>query len=97
MQIRAVRLPVPIREHRFHPPRRWRFDFAWPGRMIAVECEGAVWSGGRHTTGAGFSKDAEKYNQAAEDGWFVFRFTGDDIDNGSALTQIERVLGKVPS
>ena len=25
---------------RFAPPRRWRFDFAWPERFLAVEVEG---------------------------------------------------------
>jgi len=29
-QIQAAGLPEPIRQHRFHPERRWRFDFAWP-------------------------------------------------------------------
>jgi hypothetical protein len=66
-------------EYRFAPPRRWRFDFACPdvsGRGgIAVEIEGGSWSAGRHTRGAGFRRDCEKYNAAASMGWTVFRLT----------------------
>jgi hypothetical protein len=60
-QIRAAGLPYPIREFRFHPERRWRFDYAWPGAWLAVEVEGGVWTRGRHLRGAGFIRDCEKY------------------------------------
>lgn len=62
-------------EHRFAPPRRWRFDFVHHASRIAIECEGGVYTGGRHTRGAGFEKDAEKYNTATALGWRVFRVT----------------------
>lgn len=61
------------REYKFHPTRRWRFDFAWPGRFIALEVEGGIYSRGRHLTPKGFIGDCEKYNQAALMGWRVFR------------------------
>ena len=60
-------------EYRFHPVRRWQFDFAWPDLMVAAEVEGGVFVGGRHTRGIGFVKDCEKYNTATELGWSVFR------------------------
>ena len=82
----------PESEFRFHPPRRWRFDFAFPDRKIGIECEGGTWTNGRHVRGAGFEKDVEKYNQAAIDGWMVLRFTGSMIKNGQALNQIEEAL-----
>ena len=53
--------PELVREHRFAAPRRWRFDFAHLGTKTAIEIEGGTWSGGRHTRGSGFVKDAEKY------------------------------------
>jgi very-short-patch-repair endonuclease len=71
-------------EYRFHPERRWRFDFAWPSKKIAVEIEGGTWSGGRHTTGAGFEKDCEKYNAAVMLEWRVLRFTGKQVKSGEA-------------
>ena len=69
--------PLPASEHRFHPVRRWRFDFAFPDSCVAVECEGGTWVHGRHTRGAGFRADCEKYNNAAALGWRVFRCTSD--------------------
>lgn len=66
-------LPVPVAEHKFHPTRKWRFDYAWPDRLVALEVEGGVWAQGRHTRGSGFVKDMEKYNAAAALGWRVLR------------------------
>lgn len=85
-------LPVPEREHRFHPTRRWRFDFAWPDHLIACEVEGATWSGGRHTRGAGFEADCEKYNEACLLGWRVLKVTGAMVRDGRALDVVERAL-----
>lgn len=80
------------REYRFHPVRKWRFDFAIPSRMIAIECEGGLWTGGRHNTGAGMIADMEKYNEAARLGWFVFRFDGGAVKRGDAIKFINAVL-----
>lgn len=92
MHIRATKLPGPTREHRFHDTRRWRFDFAWPDRKIAAECEGGAWVGGRHNRPDGFSKDMEKYNQAALLGWRVFRFDKAAIDSGRAVDTLREAL-----
>ena len=91
-QLKSAKLPDPVAEYRFHPPRRWRFDLCWPDHRLAVECEGGVWTGGRHTRGAGFEADLEKYNTAAMDGWRVLRYSGRHIDSGLALTEIEQAL-----
>lgn len=68
-------LPLPVTEHKFHPVRKWRFDYAWPEQKIALEVEGGIYSGGRHTSAAGFLRDMEKYNAAACMGWRVLRIT----------------------
>lgn len=91
--LRFEKLPLPVREHKFHPVRKWRFDFAYVGEKIAIECEGGVWSFGRHTRGEGFTEDCAKYNQAAVLGWRVLRFTKDMIDSGQATHCIRQVLG----
>lgn len=65
----------PEREYYFAHPRRWRFDFAFPSHMVAIELEGGVWNGGRHATGAGMVADMDKYNAAAKRGWRVLRFS----------------------
>lgn len=67
-------------EVRFAPPRRFRFDRCHRASRVAVELEGGVWSGGRHTRGKGFTDDCTKYNLAASLGWLVFRFTGGMLD-----------------
>jgi very-short-patch-repair endonuclease len=65
--------------------RRWRFDFAWPDRKVALEVEGGVWISGRHTRAAGYINDTEKYNEAVLLGWRVLRVTRPHIDSGQAL------------
>ncbi len=82
----------PEREYKFDKKRRWRFDFAFPNKKIGIECEGAVFSGGRHTRGTGFTKDCEKYNMAVELGWKVLRYTGKMINSGEAFCQIRRII-----
>ena len=91
-QPQAVGLPEPQRELRFAPPRRWRFDLAYPEKMLAVEIEGGVWVSGRHSRGAGSTKDMEKYAEALCQGWRVLRVTPAQIDSGQALGWIERLL-----
>lgn len=91
-QIRATKLPSPETEYRFDPSRRWRFDFAWPDRKVAVEVEGGTWTGGRHVRPAAFENDCVKYAEAAIAGWRVLRVTGDMLDDGRAMTLIARIL-----
>jgi very-short-patch-repair endonuclease len=89
-QILTAGLPQPIKEYVFHPTRKWRTDFAYPDIKLAIEVEGGSWSGGRHTTGTGFEKDCEKYNEAAILGWTVIRVTSKMI-NSEDLVALEFV------
>ena len=93
LHMRVENIPEPMREYRFHPPRRWRFDFAWPEERIAVEVEGGVWTGGRHTRGKGFIADCDKYNEAGRQHWRVFRFTAEHIDSRDAVKFIGSLFG----
>lgn len=90
--IRAEGLPEPEREYRFHPTRKWRFDFAYPEQKIGIECEGGTWAKSRHTTGSGYRGDCTKYNTASVMGWRVLRFTRDMIESGEAIETIRQVL-----
>lgn len=94
-QIRAYGLPQPEREHRFHKTRRWRFDFAYPDRLLAIEVHGGVWTQGRHSRGAGFTKDCEKYTAAAILGWRILHFTGAHVSTGFAVAMLEEALDVV--
>lgn len=91
-QCQLAGLPRPEAEYRFHPTRKWRFDFAWPAKSVAVEVDGAVYSGGRHTRGSGVEKDCEKFAEAMVLGWRVLRVTPRHVQSGQALTWIERLL-----
>ena len=84
---------IPKRELRFHPGRRWAFDFAWPDFMVAVEIEGGIYSGGRHVRPTGFENDCEKYNAATSEGWRVYRYTGPMVSSGLAARETMKVLG----
>lgn len=42
-QIEIHGLPKPVKEHRFHPSRKWAFDFCWPRQMAALEVDGGVY------------------------------------------------------
>lgn len=95
-QVDHVGLPEPVREHRFHPSRRWRFDLAWPDQLVAVEVDGGVWTGGRHVTGSGATKDAEKFSEAAAMGWRVLRVTPEHVESGQALGWLEAALRWTP-
>lgn len=85
------------REYKFHPTRKWRFDFAWPKLKIALEIEGVVWGDakGRHQTALGIAKDCEKYNEATRMGWDVYRFTGAQVKSGGAILFLKNVLDNV--
>lgn len=67
-----------VKEYKFYPSRKWRFDHAIVEDKIAIETEGGVWTGGRHTRGKGFINDMEKYNTATAMGWKVFRIVPGD-------------------
>ena len=94
-QMRLMGVPEPEREYRFAAEalgRQWRFDFAWPDKMLAVEAEGGTWARGRHVRGGGFERDCEKYNAAAMLGWRVLRYTSSMIDDGRAMVGVMEAL-----
>lgn len=91
--LEAQGIPRPEPEYRFFPPRRWRLDHAWPELLLAWEIEGAVWTGGRHTRGKGYSADCAKYSQAAILGWRVIRTTTQQVESGLALEWLLSAAG----
>lgn len=90
-------LPRPVPEFRFAPPRRWRFDWAYPRIKLALEFEGGTFTAGRHTRGRGFEGDCRKYNAAAAGGWAVLRFTRRMVDSGEAVAVVREALRTRPS
>lgn len=84
--------PTPDTEVRFAPPRRWRFDFAWPAQKVAVEINGGLYTAGRHSRGAGQIKDFEKLNAAQIQGWKVLQVTPRQVTDGTLTGLLANVL-----
>lgn len=94
VMVRLAQLPTPVLEHRFHATRRWRFDVAWPEHRVAVELQGGVHAGGRHTRGAGYINDCDKLNAAQVAGWRLIYLTGDHLEKRGleCLTPLQILL-----
>lgn len=75
---RSIKL---VPEYQFLNNRKFRFDWAFPDLRIAIEYEGIFSEKSRHTNKIGYSRDAEKYNSAANRGWKVFRYTAINYKN----------------
>ena len=85
-------VPPCLTEYQFHPERKWRFDFAWPEQKVALEVEGGSWMAGRHSRGAGFNADMEKYNAAVLAGWKVLRVTPQTVAMMDTVLMLKRLL-----
>ena len=81
-------------EYRFHPPRRFRFDYCVPSLKIAIEYNGSIWTQGRHTRGQGYMNDREKINLAQLDGWLVLEVVEEFVRDGRAHSMIEQAIEK---
>lgn len=100
-------LPTPELEWKFHPERKWRFDFAFidwemgegyriapiPSYSVACEVEGGLWVGGGHSRGSGRVKDIEKYSEAAALGWRIIYVQPKDLCTADTANLIKRCLG----
>jgi hypothetical protein len=85
-------------EFKFHPDRAWRFDYMITcpspdgiSPNFALEIEGGIFTQGRHLRAGGYLKDMEKYREAAMLGWKVFRFSPQEILNGTCHQFLQRI------
>ena len=96
--LKAHRIPFQ-REYRFHPVRRWRFDFVIlktaysdPEELkIAVEIEGGIFTNGRHNRSTGMIGDMQKYNSAVVNGWRILRYGTGQI-HGQCVDDINDLI-----
>lgn len=91
-QIRAAGIPMPVRELVFCDDREWRFDFAWPELLLAVEVNGAVYARGRHARGKGLENDYRKLGEAMAMGWYVYQCSSGMVASGEALATTIRIM-----
>lgn len=78
-------------EYRFHPERKYRFDWCVPSLKIAIEYEGGIFmqkSG--HSNFKGQNRDIDKYNSAQVLGWKVIRFNA--INYQDLITELNKLL-----
>lgn len=85
-------LPRPEFELVFAPPRRWRFDVAWPAHRLAIEVQGGIFVRGRHNRGAAMLKEWEKLNAAAAAGWRILYTQPQDLCLTSTVELIRHAL-----
>jgi very-short-patch-repair endonuclease len=89
--LRELKIPFEA-EYRFHPQRRWRFDFFLPEHRIAIEVEGGTWTRGRHVRGKGFESDLRKMNEATKMGIRVFKFTTNMVERAESKTFLRELF-----
>ncbi len=91
-QVYLIGLPALTKEVVFAPPRKWRFDYAYPDLMIAVEYQGGNYGGGRggHNSVSGLKRDYEKFTEAALLGWTLILIDASTVNSGMAVEWLER-------
>lgn len=79
-------LPLTVAEYKFHPERRYLFDYCWPCYSVAVDIQGGIYinpaSKGRrsgHVSPKGMENDMEKINLAQSCGWIMLQFAPNHI------------------
>ena len=86
---------TPEREYIFSK-RKFRFDFAFPDKKLAVEVEGGIWMNGRHNRASSIEMDFFKYNLATKLGWHILRYSTAMAIDGTAISDVLEMLGTDP-
>lgn len=93
-------------EHRFHPIRRWRFDWVWLDAEgepvgIAIEYDGIFFGNrsgvGGHSSAKGVMSDHEKNNEAIIRNWKMFKCNASSVNDGSFFNFMRAVLAQYAS
>jgi very-short-patch-repair endonuclease len=95
--IKAVGIPTPEKEFRWHPTAGYRADYAWPEIRAMIEVDGGTWKyrhGGLsgHTTGKGYERDRIRDCEAMIHGWKVMRVTPSMVERGEAIKYIKAIF-----
>jgi very-short-patch-repair endonuclease len=70
-------LALPALQYRFHPSRKFRFDFAWPRSKLAVEIQGF---GPGHFSLQGATADYDRHIEALKLNWKIIYLTSKHLD-----------------
>jgi len=88
----AAGLSRPEPEYRFCKDRRWRADWAFLKEKVAVEIQGGLHVGGRHTRGAALEREYEKLNELAIMGFRVLLVTPEQFERGDVVGLVARAV-----
>jgi len=93
-QIQSLGIKEPVQQFKFRETRKWRVDFAWPERKLAVEIEGGIWrrGGGAHSHPVNIERDIDKGNALAMAGYHLLRFTDKHIRSGEGVQTVKAFL-----
>ena len=93
-QIKAAGLPEPVRQYYYARPRKLRADFSFPEHRLLIEIQGGIFMkrGGAHGSITGILADLDRLNAATLAGFYMLRFTPDQVKTGEALAVIEKAL-----
>ena len=91
IQLMAYKIPFEREKTGLVPGRRFRVDFFVPPD-ITIDCEGAVWIKGGHSTGVGITRDCVKANLLILAGYKPLRVTEQHISSGEAINWIKEAL-----
>lgn len=77
----------------FDDGRKWRFDYAWPSELVAVEIDGFGYG---HQAQQNIAAGHEKQNAAIAQGWKVMRYCSRQLGSiagvEDAVDQVAQVL-----
>lgn len=93
-QYRTLRLPEPVEQLYFAPPRRFRADFGWPAFKLLVEVQGGIWrpGGGAHSHPIDIERDIERQQYMVMLGWWCLPVTPQQVKSGEAAELTQRAL-----
>jgi len=84
------------KEWQFDPNRKWRFDYAVPHLLCAIELDGATFMPGTgHNSGIGLRSWREKNNAAMSAGWRVWHYAPEEIIKAGRKTMPDEPILKV--
>lgn len=91
-------VPEPEFEFRFHPTRKFRFDFSWSDQKLGLEVQGALFARipGGHNRGARIRQEHAKRNLAACLGWRILYCEPETLCTKALVDHIRWALGLCP-
>lgn len=99
----APEIPTPVKEFVAIPGRKYRFDRAWPDRMLLIEVNGGTWANaggetGSHGRGSGIDRDYWKADEAVALGYRVMMFSRSMLrrDPRQCVELVKRALSTDP-